>query len=359
VTSRRQTWLTAAVLSAAALLRFFVDNVTEFSPADETVYLRYVQLLTGGGHYRDLVRMFLGDRGMWIFPNPLRWSYLGAAALLSWVTQQCSYSTLALLSTLAGIACVALAYDIGRRLFDENTALFAAAMMATSPLQLAMGRRALADEFFCAMILASIAAMLAFRGAWPWIIVTTLAFGAKEQFLFAYPFVLLFWWLRERRLRWEWLLPPALFYGVFCLLARDLHSFFDVGRVITSVMNAPYADQYQNGPPHRLLIDLMIVAPLVTSAFLIAARARRREPLVILAAGILIVHSLISSKNLRYVIGVDPLMRLVVASAFPRRTFLIVNAIVELALFFVIFVSGEVYDPVTVDLLRALHMIPR
>src|SRR5205823_6015967 len=297
----------AALLTVASAIRIFFDNVTSFSPADETVYLRYTRLLAGGSGYARIVRMFLDDRGLWVFPNPLRWAYLGATTLLCRLTGHCTYRTLAALSTAAGIAAVALTYWIGLQLFERRTALLAAALMATSPLQLALGRRALSDEFFCAVVLASIVAM---RKPWMWVIVTTLAFGAKEQFVFIYPVVLLFWWLRERRLRWQWLLPPCLFYIVFCVLARDLTSFFRIAHIITTEMNAPYAAQYQSGPPHRLLIDFLAIAPLVTMAFIAAAitcsggRFGRRaagsgRPYTLaLAAGILIVHSLISSKNL-------------------------------------------------------------
>ena len=351
-----------------------------FSPADETVYLRYTQVLAGGGGYARIIRMFIDDRGMWVFPNPLRWGYLGATTLFCSLTGKSTYRELATLSTIAGIAAVALTYWIGLRLFEPTTALFAAALMATSPLQLALGRRALSDEFFCAVVLGSIVAMLAVarpspgpfaplrgrplplrgRGALVtvWVVVTTLAFAAKEQFVFIYPVVLLFWWLRERKLRWIWALPPVLFFGVFCLLARDVTSFFRIARIIASVLNAPYAQQYQNGPPHRLLIDFLAIAPLVTIAFIAAAWMRRREPLLVLAIGILVVHSLISSKNLRYVVTADPLMRLMVASAFPRKSFLLINAVVELALFHIIFIAEGVYDPVTYELLRALRMVP-
>src|SRR5438132_6566045 len=208
-------WPFAALLTVASAIRIFFDNVTSFSPADETVYLRYTRLLAGGGAYARVVRMFLDDRGMWVFPNPLRWSYLGATTLLCRIGGDCTYRTLAALSTVAGIAAVALTYWIGLQLFARRTALFAAALMATSPLQLALGRRALSDEFFCAVVLASIAAMLAYRKPWVWVVVTTLAFAAKEQFIFIYPLILVFWWLRERTIRWEWTLPPVLFFDVF------------------------------------------------------------------------------------------------------------------------------------------------
>jgi len=345
--------------------------VASFSPADETVYLRYTRMLAGGNGYARIVRMYFDDPRLWLFPDPLRWTYFETTSLLCRITGDCGHRTLAALSTAAGIAAVALTYVAGLQLFERRTALFAAALMATSPLQLAMGRRALSDEFFCALVIASIAICVAagFQPAkgpaksrpphiWLWVVVTTLAFGAKEQFALIYPVVLLFWWLRERKLRWEWLLPPFLDYAVFSALARDGTAFFRIARAVTSTMNAPYAAQYQSGPPQRLLIDFMAVAPLVTIAFLIAAYIKRHEPVLVLAAGILIVHSLISSKNLRYVLSADPFMRLLVAKAFPRKWFVIVNAAVELALFYVIFVVKDVYDPVTDELLRALRMLP-
>jgi 4-amino-4-deoxy-L-arabinose transferase-like glycosyltransferase len=355
----------AALLTVASAIRIFFDNVATFSPADETVYLRYTRVLADGNGYARIVRMYFDDPRLWLFPDPLRWTYFEATSLLCRLTGDCSYRTLAALSTVAGIAAVALTYAVGLQLFERRTAFFAAALVATSPLQLAMGRRALSDEFFCALVIASIATCVAAGSkpakgppVWLWVIVTTLAFGAKEQFALIYPVVLLFWWLRERKLRWEWLLPPFLDYAVFSALARDATAFFRVAQITTSTMNAPYAAQYQSGPPQRLLIDLMVVAPLVTIAFLIAAYVKRREPVLVLAAGILIVHSLISSKNLRYVISADPFMRLLVANAFPRKWFVIVNAAVELALFYAIFVVKDVYDPVTDQLLRALRMVP-
>src|SRR5947208_8968224 len=87
-----------AVLTIASALRILIDNVAAFSPADETVYLRYTQLLASGSGYARIVRMYIDDRGMWVFPNPLRWSYLGATTLFSLVGG-CSYRTLAALST--------------------------------------------------------------------------------------------------------------------------------------------------------------------------------------------------------------------------------------------------------------------
>ena len=378
----------AAVLAIAAGIRFYLNNIVQYSPADESTYLDFAKTLFSGGvsQYADLVQTFLNDRDMWLFPSPLRWSWIGATSIFCSLAGHCTFRDLATVSTLAGIASVGLTWWIGRELFDSPTALAAAALAATSPLQLALGRRALADEFFCMLVLASIATLLSYlrtsRMPWlvAWIVFTTLTFGAKEQFLLIYPIILLFWWLRTRAMKWRMLivaaLPPFLYFAVFCLLAHDVTSFFKVAHLTTSTIGAEYPEQYQNGPLQRLIIDLMAVAPVVTLAMIaacgwVAARAREatrnQRHLLALLGGILVVHGLLSSKNLRYIVPVDPLARLLAATFLcgtvrDRRwvtVAILINAVIELLLFHAIFIAGNVYDPVTDDLLRALKMLPR
>jgi hypothetical protein len=362
---QRERYLVAPLLVIAAAIRVAINNVTVFSRADETVYLLYAN-----AGYPRIVQVFLRDPGLWVYPNPLRWSYLSV------VSACCStYHALATLSAIAGIVTVALTWWIARDMYNERAALVAAALVAISPLQLAFGRRALADEFFCAAVLASIAALIwctwsfTFWRATTWVAATTIALAAKEQLLFIYPVILLFWWLRTRTLSWRvvvaWAMPPLLFFAVYCALARDVTSFFRIAQIITSSMTAPYAAQYQSGPPHRLLIDLLAIAPLVTIAA-IAAVTSYRDDLTVLVIGILAVHALLPSQNVRYVLAADPLLRIMVAwwavSAFRGRALIAIlalNALIEVKLFHSIFITGGVYDPVTDSVLRALRMLPR
>jgi Dolichyl-phosphate-mannose-protein mannosyltransferase len=368
----------AALLTIAAAIRVAVNNVAAYSPADETIYLQFTRALAGGERYATLVQSFIADPSVWVFPNPLRWSWLGATTLFCSIAGECSHRSLATLSTVAGIAAVALTWWIARELFDANVALLAATLAATSPLQLALGRRALADEFFCALVLASIAALVRYTEsrsrAWlvAWVVLTTLTIAAKEQFLFLYPVVLLFWWLRAQRVSAidvaAAALPPILFAAVFSVLARDVTSFFRIARIITSVMGAPYAEQYQSGPPHRIVIDFLAVAPIVTMiaiAAMVRVQSRAQRDVMILAAGIVLVHALLASKNLRYVVAADPFLRILAASfaigvrRVPLAIGIAVNAAVELFLFHRIFIAAAVYDTVTDQLLRALRMLPR
>ena len=82
---------------------------------------------------------------------------------------------------------------------------------------------------------------------------------------------------------------------------------------------------------------------------------------MLLSAGVLIVHSLLPSKNLRYVVTADPFMRLLVASWLPGARWTVValvgNAVVELAIFNYLFLERAVYDPTTNALLRAFRMV--
>src|SRR5437763_7810477 len=89
----------AALLTVASAIRIFFDNVASFSPADETVYLRYTRALADGNGYARIVRMFLDDQSLWIFPNPLRWTYFETTSLVCRLSGGCSYRTLAALST--------------------------------------------------------------------------------------------------------------------------------------------------------------------------------------------------------------------------------------------------------------------
>lgn len=386
----RSTLIAGPLFVIAAAIRIAVNDVAIFSRADETVYLLYAKTLATGGSYGRIVRMFLDDRGMWVLPNPLRWSYIGAASLFCSITGDATQHALATLSTVAGIAAVALTYWIARSLFGPTVALVAIALAATSPLQLALGRRALSDEFFCAAFLVSIAVLISYvreqeprrRTAWlvAWVAVTTLTIAAKEQFLLIYPAVILFWWLRSRRIgRREviaWVLPPILFAGVFSILAGDAGSFFRIMKILSGIVTTPYATAYGSGPPQRLLIDFLAVAPIVTMlaiavvVFVIIDRAEQSAELrhlTLLAVAIYAIHALFPSQDLRYVVPVDALMR-IMAAAFVVAQFrgrpriiaaaLAVNAAVELFLFRTIFVVAAVYDPMTDNLMRALRMIP-
>jgi 4-amino-4-deoxy-L-arabinose transferase-like glycosyltransferase len=390
--TRRATIFFTAILLAGALLRIYWNDVVEYSPADESVYTSFTTFLHdhGWSAYPEMTQRYLANRTAWLYPDPLRWGYFALSSVAVSIAGHCTPRVLADLSTVAGILAIALTFLLGRELFDVNTGLIAALLTATSPLQLGMGRRALQDEVVCASMLLTIWLLVkAVRCVEPGrhrallcaaaLIATTMCLGIKESFPFYFPPILAMLWIVSPRPRSRSLIAPVAILGaatllnaiVFMLLARSTTAWFAVWRAATSTIGAPFAVQYQSGPFHRPLFDLLLLAPLVM-ILAIASVSRgidRHSGIGALAAfaGIaLILFGLFTSKNVRYAIGIDPMLRLLAAwliLQLPRRPWLPVAVVIliaatELQLFYVVFKQEDVYDPTSAGLLEALHAIP-
>lgn len=393
--SNGQLALIIAIVIVAALLRIWWNDVPRYSPADETVYADTTRQLLHDGFfhgYPSVVASFLSDPGMAVYPSPLRYGYFALSTLTAGIAGHASPDVLAGLSTLCGILMVPLVFFLSLRLFGKRAAMVAAAFTAFSCIELALGRRALQDEVVCFVVFLALTLLLltleddsrgsASRlallvGA---IAAMTLAFAVKESFLLLVPALLavLLVYRRPRQLRLRhamlFLLPPLFYYLGFCALAHDFTSFFGLGRMVTSAMTAPYVVQYQGGPPHRLLFDYFITAPFVsllaTAAVAIVAMGtssgRRERSLALFLVISLAVFGVLPSKNLRFTVMVDPVVRMLAAWFVATRGFRVrtmvaaaaANAAVELELFYRIFAQGGVYDPVTQELLKAVGALP-
>ena len=383
-----------AIIAFSVVLRLWLNDITDYSPADESVYAGYTRTLVDRGFasgYPEITRAFLDEPRRWVYPSPLRWGYFAAATLTASVYGSAQPHALAWLSTLAGILVVPLVFILGRRLFETRAALLGAAFTAVSPIELALGRRALQDEVFCFAVLAAVTLLIMCvdrrddevptSRVLAAIAAMTFAFAVKESFLYLYPALLavLFVFRKPRELQWRhaalFLAPPLAYVAGFSLLARSVADFFRIGRIVTSAMSAPYVLQYQAGPPHRLLVDLLVTAPLVSivggaGVVLVALgreRGRELRALALLVAMGILAFAVVPSKNLRFIVMADPLLRLLAAGviASATRSAAIVmavaaaNASIELELFYAIFISRGVYDPVTQTLLEAVGALPR
>jgi hypothetical protein len=402
------------LLVAGAAFRIQVDDVEEYAPDDEAVYVRTTLFLHqhGWSSYPALVANYIADRGAWLYPHPMRWGYFALTTLSCTVAHDCDARTLAGLSTAAGILSILLVFLIGNELIGGDAGIIAAALTITSPLQLAMGRRALQDEVFCAAILLTLwlgclvvkdprkgsASQGDDRASgtpadnriarWrPGLLAaalasTTLTLGIKESFVLLYPALLLFLVIAAppprlsalRRIAPLAMLPPILYGLVTIVLCGGVRRFFDLLHIVmtaASSINSLFARQFSSGPFHRPLFDLVILSPIV-AIMAIAGAARGGQnggmrALTAFAIAALVTFGLLSLKNVRYVIVVDPVARLlaasVIASWLPRRAWLAIAVVgliaaTELHLFNELFEVADIYDPVTDELLRALHSIP-
>lgn len=375
------------VLGAA--LRIAVHDVPEYSRADETVYqLASCRVAEHGvSEYRVLTQDFLRDRSAWGFPPPVRWGFILPGALSFFVAGDCAHSNLGWISTLAGVFALGFTFLIARKLADDRTALLALALSVTSTLQLAMGRRALTEELFCLGVLVAFFALLRMleapaprkRDLALVSVALAFCFSIKETTALLYPaFAALI--LIERGWRGikladlaVFVLPVALHYAVFSLCVGDPKLFFEVYASSMSTVGQEYAVLYQNGPPHRLLVDLLALSPIV---WIVAAmglgvaieKAPSKSELRLYVPFLIatLAFCFAPSKNVRYIIASDPLVRIVAASVLARWRFgpkaaiavVLVNAAVEWWLFHAIFLEARVYDPVTLNVLRAIRMLP-
>ncbi|WP_242342804.1 glycosyltransferase family 39 protein [Anaeromyxobacter terrae] len=387
-----------AVIVVAATMRIAWNDVTRFSPADETHYLETARALAPSvlARYPVLAAEYLSHPTAWKFPSFLRWGWYGIGAVVCKAQPDCSHRSLAWISTLAGILVVLLAYAVGRARLGERAALLGAAFVAASPLQLGLGRRALQDELVCATVLAALWTALrvldAPNGARAWgryaaaISAASLAFAVKETFvLYAPAFIALWLFTRARRGGGRpldaalLLVPPLVYYGGYCLLTHSGTQFFEMARVAVSSLGSEYARQYQSGPPHRYLVDLLVLSPVPVllaigaGASIVSSRVQAvsgPRQLAAFAALALASFALVS-KSVRFVAAPDALVSLLAAwfvislaerSRTPLRLIAAAGMIVvasNLWIFDRVFLQGQVGDPTTYEVLRALEAIPR
>jgi 4-amino-4-deoxy-L-arabinose transferase-like glycosyltransferase len=394
--NRRTTAILLFILIAGAALRITVNDVENYSSDDEAVYVRTTAFLCQHGwtSYPTLVRNYLTDPEAWLYPHPMRWGHFALTTLACTLANRCDARTLADLSTVAGILSILLIFLLGRELLGDEAALIAAALTVASPLQLAMGRRALQDEVFCASVILTLwlsALLVRATEAAPRrrllliaasVAAMTLTLGIKESSLFLYPAFLLFLLalapsprrLALPRIAVLLVLPPLLHAAVTMILCGGLTAYFDLIAIVStaaSSVDSSFAQQFSSGPFHRPLFDLVILSPLVM-VLAIAGAARSRgdraiDALSLFAVAALIVFGLLSLKNVRYVIPVDPVARLLAASviaSLPRRPWLALGAIgliavTEFRTFFELFEMADIYDPLTYWLLKALDAVPQ
>ena len=393
---------------AGAVLRWGSNNVRRFGNGDEYHYRLEAEAIftRGWAHFPELVRWHLSDEPD--FPAPYRWGVLLFNRLACAVRQVCDERSLAWVSTLSGILVVTLVALLAQKLFTRRTAVVATALAVTSPLHLELGRRAYADELHTALVLLSFLALANVaifdtsstsalrRYAWLGVslVSLTLAWSVKESVAFMVPALAIWLWaLRSpRRLKWQdglLLSAPAglsvLGFGLLNHGFSGLCALFEATRL--SLLH-PYSIAFQAGPPHRPLVELFTLSPVVFAMLPVVPFAAwgamrpgdgaaisnstdNRAKVLALAFLLLLGMFAFLPKNLRFYAILDPLARLLVAwlvcEILPVRklhhalwcaALMLGNSAFELAVFHRTFVVSAVTDPTASAIFGALQMIP-
>lgn len=383
-----------AILLVATGVRWSFFDVTTFR-GDELIYLKYARSLNDGGlaQFEQFAREYSATPALWVYPPPTRVLYVLVAALGCRLVEPCSGRGIALTSLASGIALVAVTMAMAGRMFGPAVGLLGGLLVAVSPLELQLSRRALQDGFFSLTVLL---ALWAFwersrspRRAWDVLLGCALvaSFLTKESSLLI-PLVLFVallhpsWFgLAPGRSNWSTLaavaLPLPVAAVVILVLIPPPLAIAVLGAWRTGAETGAYAIAYSQGPWFRYLLDFLILSPLTAVAAI--GYYFRPDPrpedrfLGRVTLVLFLIFGVLPLKNIRYVSFLDMPVRvlavLTLASllrdpAVPdaRRGRLVLAVVVlaahDLWLFYAIFVRAGVYDPVTATLARAVGLIP-
>lgn len=386
-------WIAALVPAAlaASLLLITCEGVQFMTGADEGVYLHYAAQVAKEGPrqgFPNLSRIYLKEPRLVKFPPPHRLTVVGADAAAVRLFGE-SYRSLQIVS-MAAFLFLLIAFFFGLRgLFDPPTAFWASLLLAVSPLQLGLARRALSDSLSGGLAVLCLLVLIRFltsgkRSAWHWLglaLLYAVAFLAKEASVLLVPISLVLAVAHGFRSR-EKVSPLALacVSVIPVLLAVAAAALVCGGYGVVkemflanfnSVPGNAYAQEYGGGPWYRYLIDYLLLSPFPTIlyllwvGFLIAGGEKEEAwwywalvPLLFLPLSALI------TKNVRYALVMDAPMRLAAVGMLQRLTgwrrrpvlwmalMVAVLMLVDVFTFCDFFVTGHLYDPVTANLLK-------
>ena len=363
---------------------------------DEGMYRGYLITLIDGGlsSYPEIVEHYIELQGrvprsvlppvrfLYIFSAYLWHSCFGTEALAS-LDQVASF-----FSTLTLILSAAFAWRLGGR----AQSLGVAALMSVAPTQIHMSQHALIDGFFtfwallCLWLLwENLRAPGKLRWLLPYAVALALLVLTKENSFFVWfalvSLILLNRWLRFGIVTRELLLAtvagPLLGVVILVFLAGGLVNLFTTYQLlVTKAPQFSYAILTGDGPWHRYLVDLMLVSPVIVLLALgtVFRLDRTRKPelylSIFIAASYLVMCNVKYGMNLRYANMWDmPLRFLAVGflvalvAPFGRYKNVVLGvavafiAMIEFRQYYILAVQYPLYELITSDLLRALHIL--
>ncbi|MDD2927312.1 MAG: glycosyltransferase family 39 protein, partial [Candidatus Omnitrophica bacterium] len=145
--STYRLFLALVIILAVTLLLPTLARVPYFSYADDVCYFKYATYLgeKGFNGLSILFQGFIADQPNWFNPHPLRIGFIILSA--AWL-KILGYSllNLAYLSLFSYALFLVFSYYFSRKYLGEQFALLLVILLAFSPLQMAMARRAFIDS---------------------------------------------------------------------------------------------------------------------------------------------------------------------------------------------------------------------
>ena len=362
---------------------------------DEHMYRMYLDDLGRGASHADLARTYIETqpKAPKAFLPPTRVTFLTAARMWRAVSGQQSIEALRGVSMLFGVLAVPLAAAFAWRAGGLRFGCGVLALMSAAPLQIHLSHRGLIDGFFafwallCLWLLWEV---LRQPRDWRWLTgygaALALMVLTKENAAFVFIALLAIIaanrWLKfgevTSALLTATVAGPAAGFLLLITLCGGGEAFFHTFLLnIQKSYVLDYAIKTGDGPLHRYLLDMFAVSPLVmllACGGLFALTREDRWPLFLLVFVVItyaVMANLRYGMNLRYGAIWDMPLRCfafaqlaALSLRFPERlrswvlpTLLILVCAADLRQYFVLFVRGAIYDPIPVELLRALQML--
>lgn len=381
---------------AVVLISFSFAHIRFAAEADEGYYLKYASYISGKGllGFKDLFKEYVRDQKNWLSPSPLRIGFIVLSSLWLKVFGQ-GLLGLAYLSLLCFCLFLFVSFYFTSKYFDRSTAVLFTVLLAFSPLNMAMARRALTESAFSLLCALSIWIFFAnFKGRsraklFFFILIYSFSILIKETaVLLSLAFIAFLTLERlvfKKAVRLSDLLSvslfPLLIVGtVYISLGGLTQTLESIKIILNPPVNNPYASLFGSGPWYRYLIDYMLLSPwvLILSIGYIfyCLSLKERQEIDLYFLTIFIVTLLlfnIFTKNVRYVILLDMVIRLfsllMLKGLFAKRLssqkalVLITGIVIVIAgfdyiNFYNLFFQAGIYDPASLWLLKAKRLIP-
>jgi len=398
-TSSKKYLLLALLVIAASVTLISSDfkNIRFAENADEGYYFYYANYIghAGFGGIKDLFKGYIENQQNWVFPNPLRIGFITISSL--WLNVfGFSLFNLAYLSLLSFCIFLLTCFYFVKKYFGERTALLTIMLLAFSPLNMAMSRRALLDSCVNLFMVLSV-----------WLFFDSLKENKRIKtilFILAYSFTILvketsvllsiffIFYIFLRRVIFNksiklidflaiTLFPFAIVGIVYVVSSGNISGIIDtINIIINSPQTNQYAIMFGSGPWFSYIIDWILLSPLVAIlaiSFILhyLTKDEWKDEIIYLVLFSVTLTFLLSlfTKNIRYLIFLDMPIRLfavLMLNEFCKRIFkakyvniLCITIVMVISVFDYLnynnmFIKQGIYDPVSYALLQVTHIVP-
>ena len=394
----RNKWywfITLMLLASGICLRLNLIGFRATSPGfDEVHHTQGVVVLAQKGltGMPEITEKFIEDmqKPKIFYPHPLRFLYPEAGAFVYRVSGLDPYESLRVISALMSTLILLVGFYFTLRWLGKIEALSLAALMAFAPTQLYLAQYALADglfAFWATVALGSLWESLQKPDHKIWAMILGIAVCCmiltKENAAFVCFFIVITLAL-AKPLKLGAVGRPALYAaffgaliggGLLVMLAGGFEKLFQVYSImLEGVKKTPFVQYTNDGPWYRYLIDYLAVSPLIlllAVGFIFSGmmNCKKRQFLFLFVASTYLIMGN-TFKDLRYTIMWDFPIRCLalgqinlIAGRFGSRSVLasivLIFALIcfDLNQFRIFFLDNQIYEPVSINLFRALHMI--